>query len=357
MNNQRFLPRLLGGRLLPEDENRPETLPTSLLYSARSSLARALLGRALPALRLLQEIGQPADQIAGQAASHASGQTIAALPVATAPALPVPLGRLGNLEVRLATTPREVKMAQKLRYRVFYDEMSAVASKRLRHAKRDADRFDEICDHLLVIDNSEPPRGLMRSRPNIVGTYRLLRQEVADQNGGFYTQGEYDIEPLIAANPHLRFLELGRSCVLKPYRDKRTVELLWHGIWSYVLAHGIDVMVGCASLAGTDPDRLALPLTFLQRMAKAPEEWHVRAHDHLRVEMDRMEGAEIDMKAAMRALPPLIKGYLRLGGHIGDGAVIDHDFGTTDVLIVLPVCNINPRYVAHYGADASRYSS
>ena len=365
MKNQRFLPRLLGGRFFPENNNGPETLPTSLLYSARSNLARALFGRSLPGLRLLPDIGQTPRQVTGHVTGHVKGlatghgteQAIALTPAAAGPALPVPLGRLGNLEVRLAASPDEVKMAQKLRYRVFYDEMSATASKRLRHAKRDADRFDEICDHLLVIDNSGPSRGLMRSRPNIVGTYRLLRQEVAERNGGFYTQGEYDIQPLIAAKPHLRFLELGRSCVLKPYRDKRTVELLWHGIWSYVLAHDIDVMVGCASLAGTDPDRLALPLTFLQRMAKAPEEWHVRAHDHLRVEMDRMEGAELDVKAAMRALPPLIKGYLRLGGHIGDGAVIDHEFGTTDVLIVLPVCNINPRYVAHYGADASRYSS
>ena len=348
MNNQRILPRLLGGRPHPEDERGQANLPASLLCSARSGLSRALLSRSLPGLRLLPEISHATGEATEQPTHYGAGLAVAPLPAATRPPLQVPLGRLGNLEVRLATTPAEVKMAQKLRYRVFYGEMSAVANARLRYAKRDADRFDALCDHLLVIDNSGPPQGFMRSRPNIVGTYRLLRQEVAERNGGFYTQGEYDIAPLIAANADRRFLELGRSCVLKPYRDKRTVELLWHGIWSYVLAHGIDVMVGCASLAGTDPDRLALPLAFLHRTAKAPEAWHVRAHDHLRVEMDRMAGAEIDMKAAIRALPPLIKGYLRLGGCVGDGAFVDHAFNTTDVCLVVDTARLSASARARY---------
>lgn len=339
MINQKFLPRLLGGWRLADDSRNPADLPVWLQPSARGGLADSLLGRARPL------------------SAGADAPLFATTQIDARPGPPVTLGRLGRLEVRLARSSAEVKMAQRLRYRVFYGEMSAVASTRLRYFRRDSDHFDAICDHLLVIDHGAPAQGLMRKRPNIVGTYRLLRQDVAEANGGFYTQGEYDIQPLLLANPRLRFLELGRSCVLKPYRDKRTVELLWHGIWSYVLAHRIDVMLGCASLEGTDPDRLALPLTFLKRVAAAPEDWHVRALDHLRVEMERLPGAEIDARAAMRTLPPLIKGYLRLGGHVGDGAVIDNAFGTTDVLIVLPVCNINPRYVAHYGADASRYSS
>ncbi len=278
---------------------------------------------------------------------------------------PVTLGRLGQLEVRLATSAAEIKIAQKLRYRVFYQEMSAIADPRTNRARRDADRFDSICDHLLVIDHGIPRSHLHQKLhdrflgppPAIVGTYRLLRQNVAECNGGFYTADEYDIGPLINANPHLNFLELGRSCVLEPYRDKRTVELLWHGIWAYVLAHSIDVMLGCASLPGTNPDALALPLSFLHHNAKAPEEWSARAVDSRYVDMDRLPKEQVDTKPALRALPPLIKGYLRLGGFVGDGAVIDHDFGTVDVLVILPVSNINPRYVAHYGADASRYAS
>jgi putative hemolysin len=138
--------------------------------------------------------------------------------------------------------------------------------------------------------------------------------------------------------------------VLPPYRNKRTVELLWRGIWTYVRRHRLDVMIGCASLKGTDPDELALPLSFLHHFARATEPWGARALPARHVDMNRMSKDAIDTKEALRALPPLIRGYLRLGAAIGDGAVIDHQFGTTDVLIVLPVSGINTRYFAHFGA-------
>ena len=185
----------------------------------------------------------------------------------------------------------------------------------------------------------------------MVGTYRLLRQPLAEDYGGFYTAGEFDIGALIARHGNLQFLELGRSCVLAPYRNKRTVELLWHGIWIHP-AKPLDVMFGCASLDGTDPERLALPLSFLHHYAPAPEAWRAQALPERYVDMNRMSKEAINPKDALRALPPLIKGYLRLGAYIGDGAVVDHEFGTTDVLIVLPVSAIKKRYFEHF--DRSR---
>jgi putative hemolysin len=173
---------------------------------------------------------------------------------------------------------------------------------------------------------------------------------VADLYDGFYTQGEYDIAPLLRAKSDHRFIEMGRSCVLKPYRNKRTLELLWQGVWSYVREHGADVMIGCASFPGTDPKAHALALSYLHHTALAPEEWRVRAHEHLRVDMGMMPREAVSARSALKALPPLIKGYLRLGAYIGDGAVIDHQFGTTDVLIVLPVEAIRSRYFDHFGA-------
>jgi putative hemolysin len=267
-----------------------------------------------------------------------------------------PLGRLGSLEVRLARKPGEIRRAQKLRYRVFYKEGSAVADARIFFARRDIDAFDRICDHLLVIDHAHSGE-VLGNRSAVVGTYRLLRQEVAERHRGFYTAGEFAIDGLIARHSDLRFLELGRSCVLPPYRNKRTVELLWHGIWSYVLQHRFDVLIGCASLEGTDPDRLALPLSFLHHFARAPEPWRAAALPHRHVEMNRMAQDAIDSRAALRALPPLIRGYLRVGAYIGDGAVIDHQFGTTDVLIILPVSAINARYIGYFGADATRHAA
>lgn len=261
-------------------------------------------------------------------------------------------GQMGDLEVRQARTRSEIKRAQRLRYQVFYNEMSAIPDASTMMRRRDFDQYDPVCDHLLVVDKSHGGKKLhWPGRPRVVGTYRLLRQDVAETYNGFYTQGEYDIAPLIEAKrPDYSFVELGRSCVLKPYRNKRTLELLWHGVWTYVREHGADVMIGCASFAGTDPREHALALSFLYHNALAPEDWRVRAHDHLRVDMDMMPASEIDMRAAMKALPPLIKGYLRVGAYIGDGAVIDHQFGTTDVLMIMPVEAIKDRYLAHFGA-------
>ncbi len=262
-------------------------------------------------------------------------------------------GRIGELEVRLARTKADVKLAQRLRYDVFYREMSAKPSFSAQMRRRDEDRYDAVCDHLLVVDIStpaEPPRWRSSSKPRIVGTYRVLRQELAERSLGFYTQGEYDIAPLIAArSPGYRFMELGRSCVLKPYRTKRTVELLWHGLWTYVREHKVDVMIGCASFEGIDPDEHAMALSFLHHHALAPPEWRVRALDKLHVPMNRLPKDKVDMRAALKAIPPLIKGYIRLGAMVGDGAVIDRQFGTTDVFIVLPVEKIDPRYFGHFG--------
>ena len=157
------------------------------------------------------------------------------------------------------------------------------------------------------------PTVITANRPAVVGTYRLLRQPLAEEYGGFYTAGEFDIGGLIARHGNLQFLELGRSCVLAPYRNKRTVELLWHGIPGYLRQNRTDVMIGCASLDGTEPKQLALPLSFLHHYARAPEAWRARALPERYVEMNRMSKEAIDPKAALRALPPLIKGYLRLG--------------------------------------------
>jgi L-ornithine Nalpha-acyltransferase len=261
-------------------------------------------------------------------------------------------GRIGNLEVRLARSKSDLKCAQRLRYHVFYEEMSAIPDALAMMFRRDEDSFDPICDHLLVIDYGPEVKGRRswRRRPRVVGTYRILRQDVAELHDGFYTQGEFDVAPLLEAmGDDCRFMELGRSCVLKEYRNRRTVELLWQGIWSYAREHNIDVLLGCASFEGTDPSHHAEALSFLHHTARAPKRWRVKAHDGVHVDMNMRPASQIERRTALRALPPLIKGYLRVGAYIGDGAVIDHQFGTTDVFIILPVEAIDERYFAHFG--------
>lgn len=302
-----------------------------------TSRARQMLGRLAPRGLLALESLKPADRFGY-------------VPKIARP--PKVYGRLGKLEVRLARSRADVRRAQRLRYEVFYEEMSAKPSFLAEVRRRDGDPYDAICDHLLVVDHATPIMDWRGERqPKVVGTYRVLRQEMAQRRAGFYTEGEYDIAPLIARkSSRYRFMELGRSCVLKSYRNKRTVELLWHGLWTYVREHKVDVMIGCASFEGTDPEAHAEALSFLHHHALAPEEWRCRAHPHLYVAMNRRPKDKLDAKAALKAMPPLIKGYLRLGAYVGDGAVIDRQFGTTDVLIVLPVENIDPRYFDHFGA-------
>jgi putative hemolysin len=269
-------------------------------------------------------------------------------------------GRMGNLDVRLAQSRKDLLRAQKLRYEVFYEEMDAIPDAATMSSRRDEDSYDAFCDHLLVVDHDKITAKnpfSRKKRPQVVGTYRVLRQQVAKQKGGFYSQSEYDIAPLIAAKSHShQFMELGRSCVMKPYRNRRAVELLWQGIWNYVQEHNVDVMIGCASFPGVNPKDHALPLSFLHHFASAPDDWRVRAHDNLYVDMNMMDAANIDAKAALKTMPPLIKGYLRLGAVFGEGAVIDRQFGTTDVLVILPVEFIHDRYCGHFSATGEKAS-
>ncbi len=263
------------------------------------------------------------------------------------------LGRIGSLETRLARNTYEIDAAQKVRYQVFVEEMRAELSADAMRRKRDTDAWDSICDHLLVLDRSIEGD----AEDQIVGTYRILRQDVAMKRGGFYSASEFEIDQLIARHPDKQFMELGRSCVLPAYRNKRTVELLWQGNWAYALKHRMSAMFGCASFPGTDPDAHAIALSFLHQSVLARGDWAVDALPRLFQPMDRVPVPPADTRKALNALPPLIKGYLRLGAMVGNGAVVDKGFNTTDVLIILPIAGISDRYISHYGADAGRFSA
>jgi len=272
------------------------------------------------------------------------------IPFAIPKSYTVALGQIGDLEIRLAQTRKEVKQAQKLRYQIFHKEQGAIASLECMLKQRDIDPYDAYCDHLLVVDTKYPRKkvpGVKQSyKEKVVGTYRLLRQDIADKHVGFYSQAEFDVDSLIQRHPGKRFLELGRSCVDKAYRDKRTIELLWRGIWWYVSEHKIDAMFGCASFEGTDIKKLSEQLSLLQDVASAAPEWQTSAHQSDFDTSDKI--TYNDAKKVLHQLPTLIKGYMRCGARFGTGAVIDREFNTTDVLVVLPVTDITPRYREHF---------
>jgi putative hemolysin len=253
--------------------------------------------------------------------------------------------RAGNLGVRLATTEEELDAVQALRYRVFYEEMGAQADKIAVATKRDHDEFDAVADHLLVVDHN-----LGENVNNVVGTYRLIRQDAAQRLGRFYSACEYDIS-VLESFPGQK-LELGRSCTDAAYRSRAVMQLLWRGIAAYVFHYGIDLMFGCASLSGTDPDALAPELTYLATHHLAPEAIRPRALPARYVEMRRGDPAGLDARQALMSLPPLIKGYLRLGGFVGEGAVIDGQFNTTDIAVVVQTDLVTEKYYRHYEREA-----
>jgi putative hemolysin len=253
--------------------------------------------------------------------------------------------RAGNLGVRLAETAAELDAVQALRYRVFYDEMGAQPDAASLATQRDRDAFDAVAEHLLVVDHD-----LGEGPESVVGTYRLIRQTAAAKAGGFYSAAEYDISKL--ENFPGNKLELGRSCTAPAYRSRAVMQLLWRGIAAYVFHYGIDLMFGCASLTGTDPDALATELTYLATHHLAPDSIRPRALPARYIPMLRADPASFNPKRAFAGLPPLIKGYLRLGGFVGDGAVIDHQFNTTDIAVVVQTDLVTEKYYRHYEREA-----
>jgi L-ornithine Nalpha-acyltransferase len=247
----------------------------------------------------------------------------------------------GPLQVRLAETPADIDAAQALRYRIFYERLGARPLPEMARRRRDIDRFDDDCDHLLVLDHS-----CGAGADTVVGTYRLIRRETAARLGAFYSANEFDIAPLVDQPGEI--LELGRSCVDPAYRQRSAMQLLWSGIAAYVFYYEITLMFGCASLPGTDPDALAMPLAYLHHHHLAPPPLRPRALPERYVDMRRLPPNSIDPARALAALPPLIKGYLRLGGFVGDGAVIDAQFNTTDVCILVKTDLVTEKYSRHY---------
>jgi len=243
-----------------------------------------------------------------------------------------------QLEVRLAQNEADIRAAQRLRYEVFVEEMGAHADAQSRKDRLESDAFDPYFDHLLLIDNAVG---------QVVGAYRLMREDMAANGIGFYGAQEYDFSKLAGR----RALELGRSCVAKNYRGGLGMHLLWEGLGDYVNRHKIDILFGVASFRGTDPTPLLPALSYLHHHYLAPEDLRVRSKAY--VPLNQLEADKVETKAALRQIPPLIKAYLRFGGFVGDGAFIDQEFNTLDVCLLMDTGRMVQRYKDFYARERS----
>lgn len=252
--------------------------------------------------------------------------------------------RAGNLEVFIAARPQDIEASQKLRYEVFFEEMGAPMTPEVEKSRRDIDQFDDVCDHLLVVEH-QPDLS-----HKVVGTYRLLRREPMKKIGRFYSEGEYDMSAIHRFPGEV--LEVGRSCVDPAYRNRAVMQLLWRGIGAYVTKFDIGIMFGCASFHGIDPEEHAMALAYLHHYHLAPKELCPVALPERYVEMNRLPKEAVDARRAFASLPALIKGYLRLSGYIGSGAVVDKEYNTTDVSIIVKTARVTDKYAQRYGTDA-----
>lgn len=205
----------------------------------------------------------------------------------------------------------------------------------------DIDDYDTYADHLIVIDENGGPQG-----GKIVGTYRLLQRQNAERYGRFYSSNEFNLAHMLNSGASL--LELGRSCVLPEYRTRPVMQLLWQGISDFVTEKGIEIMFGCASLPGTDIQNISRPLSYLHHYHVMEGPLCPRALKGRYINMNLIPKEDFDPKQAFAELPPLIKGYLRVGAEIGDGAVIDTQFNTTDVCIIVQTHRMTKRYRDHF---------
>lgn len=247
-----------------------------------------------------------------------------------------------RLEVRLACDARDLRAAQRLRYEVFIAELGGDGDMVDHAARLECDAFDPIFDHLVLVDPVVEAAG----GDHVVGVYRLLRSDALPEGGRFYSENEFDLTALRVSGR--RLLELGRSCVHPAYRGGTAMFLLWNGLADYVLEHQIEVLFGAASFHGTDVTAMAGPLSLLYHSYLAPQALRVVARAAHRQRMDLIPAADLDRKAAMAAIPALIKAYLRLGGHVGDGAWIDAAFNTTDVCLIMDTQRMSAKHREFY---------
>jgi putative hemolysin len=250
-----------------------------------------------------------------------------------------------SYQVKLAETEEERLGAQRLRYRVFVEEMGAAASPAQRAARREWDAFDPYFDHLILTTDAPVDDPLDR----VVGVYRLMRRAAARAGLGFYGAAEYDLG-LIEASPR-ESLELGRSCVAAEHRGGTGMHLMWNALAEYVLARDIEILFGAASFPGVDPAPYDEALSLLHHRHLAPPDLRVRARPEHFLAMDRLPPAAVDPARAMRLVPPLIKAYLRFGGVVGEGAFVDRAFNTIDVCVLMDTARMKAERRAFYTRD------
>ena len=247
-----------------------------------------------------------------------------------------------NFVIKIADKKSELKKAQALRYSVFYKEKKAIPTISKKILRLDYDKVDKFADHLIVIDKNR--KGI---KNKIVGTYRLIRGDIAAHCGGFYTSSEFDLSKILNSYKNNQILELGRSCVHQDYRNGTIMNLLWKAIAEYVKLYDIKILLGCASFHGTDVMKYTNGLSYLRKNFSLPDELSVKSLDSKIYPAYTEIDSNNDLRTFVK-LPPLIKGYLRVGGKVSHDCYVDYKFNTIDLCVIVNTNNIDEKYKKKY---------
>ncbi len=249
-----------------------------------------------------------------------------------------------KFEVRFATSPVEIEESQKLRYVVFIEEMGGCIGEQENEIKLEADKFDNYCRHLLLIDRSKKSELL---DGKVVGVIRLMLGSEAELGIGFCSSEEYDLRLLL--NSGKKCLELSRTCIDIAYRNSLALHYLWSGLGTFSRDVGVDLLFGLASFPGNDVSRISMALSFIHERYLAPKGIRPKALNKGCIDMDIVKRNDIDKLQALRQMPSLIKSYFRLGAKVGEGAFRDKILNTIDVCILIDVITMTGKYRDYYG--------
>ncbi len=248
-----------------------------------------------------------------------------------------------NFIIKIVDKKSELKKAQALRYSVFYKEKKAIPTISKKILRLDYDKIDKFADHLIVIDKNSK-----NIKNKIVGTYRLLRGDIAAHCGGFYTSSEFDLSRVLNSYKISQILELGRSCVHQDYRNGTIMNLLWKAIANYVKLYDIKILLGCASFHGIDVMKFTNELSYLRKNFSLSDELSVKSLDtKIYPAYTEINSNTNDLRTFVK-LPPLIKGYLRIGGKVSYDCFVDYKFNTIDLCVIVTTENINEKYKKKY---------
>ena len=247
-----------------------------------------------------------------------------------------------RFEIRFTKNKDELIESQRLRHKIFIDEIGA-SNKKIAESRIEKDKFDDYYKHLIIIDHKD---STLYPKGKIVGVTRLMLSDEIHQAKGFYSSQEFNLSPILLTQK--KCLEIGRTCIDPIYRNTLILHYLWIEIGAFCSNNDVELLFGVASFRGNNVNKISTALSFIHHEYLAPSEIRPKALKDGFIAMNIIQKSAINKLNALKQMPSLLKSYLRLGAKVGEGAFIDKELNTIDILIIVDVLNMTKKYKVYY---------